>query len=177
MKQLQINNDNKLNLDNIDPNKIKSMDEFAFLYLGKYGNNTSNQIKIKEIISYVNSLSNKCNLTKIYLEIRLVEWKFGGPELAEIKGIIYNSKIIDDREKNYSNFLEKKDGENGEWLCKGCKGKLGYLKTEIKRSGPYEFFYKCKVCDGSGYSKDNMYWVSYEYTLEDLNKKVEEFNK
>lgn len=172
----QIENQQTL-LKQIDLDNIKNLDEFKKLYLSKYQDDKAGYIKLKEIVSHMNKSASKYNLTKIYYEICLGNWNFGGPGLNEILAIIYDNKIIDGRDENYSKFSEKKEGENGEWRCNGCKGKLGHLETILKNGINYEYFTSCPTCEGTGYSKGNMYWVSYDHTPEEVSKKVEELDK
>lgn len=157
-------------IDGIDLNNLKHEHEFKTVFMAKYGNDDKTVMKLKEIITEIKNSHYEYNLTELYKDICRTIWKFSAPELGEIGYLLSKHKIILSREESL-NQPKKIHMINGLWKCKFCKGKGGHLREINKIGALYEYFFRCKECDGEGIStnKESNYWDPF-MTREQMGK-------
>lgn len=99
----------------------------------------SNTIKFDDIVGMISD--KEYNFDAIMLEMIATKF-FGFPEWADLM-LIFDANIIIQES-------DKKENSKGEWICRDCKGKKGKLVNRKTSNGDFDFFVKCKTCDGEG---------------------------
>lgn len=120
----------------------------------------SNTIKFDDIVGMISD--KEYDFDAIMLE--MIETKFFGfPEWADLM-LIFDANII-------IKESDKKENLKGEWVCLECGGKKGQLENRKTSTGNFDFFVKCKTCDGEGHKDGHNIFKEYSSGDKELFEK------